>query len=1349
MGNEKRLFLLAVMTVLMSTAGYATLFPNQDNGTEIIKQEMLTDEHKNSSVVISVKENKYTIIDKNVNLELTNTAGTKKIINIAKETDSNGNKIETVNKGNLIGINDGGTKFEVVSMQGGNFKNEGLISISGKNGIGINITNKNGKAINKGLIESSNGAIGVSITQGYFTNDGEIKTSGKGSIGIKADVKNKNISEINNSGIINVESGAIGISLTNNKIKLNNENGVINVSGIELKYDKEGKITGGTASIGIKIDNGDAEDAIVNKGTINAIGGERLIKYGKDNKNTVGEVSGVQLNNNAKFKNEGTIYVIGTKAGGPSGYQAKGININNANATATNTGIIIAERDGIGVLSKGNFTNENGGTIYAQNKGIGIQTATTKDENDNILPGSAVNKGNITVLNKGVGINILANTFAKNENKIITDGTGAGVQLTNGVFVNSGEINAGAGNAITSASGNNTVYLKNGSKIKGKILGAGGVDVLTLGTGSYEEINADKYEALTTRGVGDINISNSTIALEYNKGTNSYLKTSKDKLDKADKKDDKKGNLSLSNSNLIIDIKKQDVDGKKDSLGTMIDADKVSFDNVKFGFISANGEKEFNITDILTDAADGKIDKNNLDYLGSNSTAIWNYSKDKDGDWIANKKTFAEASKSQVSEFAQFLDKGSLSSYTNELQFLSQGAFDKGMAQLSGGIHGYTVDIAAVNSRTLSNTMKERALTRDYLIKRPVSSWTQDIMYIDNNHRFGGLMDVDYKETGAMGISEKQILSNGRVGLVYGGSSGKADAEDNGNIDVDTAYFGGYYNHEFNDKWSLNSNANFVYTHNKVTRNVKIGNLPEETFKSNYPTYTVGVGSSLIYTLKDDLYNKAHFYAGIDVNRIMQGTITEDEDSKFADAPAPAIRKQGAVNDKSYYSIVPSAGVMVQNTGYIFDKKYRVGADLNWETEVGNIKDGKRLHMKGIPSEYKVGTTERENIFSYSLFGALNLTEDLAVNAKYTSMFSDEYDADMVSAGFEYKMDTMGDNGIFGPIFYGLENHKPKSDRWAGTFSLMLENEDASDRTYWDYDGKLVGGDYATSNEYKPKFTLSLNDKKTNWSYYFEGYYKSNDLVKNPKGNEADSRALRLHGEARWTDTYSKGKYGINIGYRHEKSNKPQNFAYKYYTRTERGVHQLRLTPNFTYELGNGFTFTGKTTGIFEYNYKGVKEGQMDFLMESEYGVVYTGFMPRWRMSLIYFRDDRWYDNSNRKTVWDAPSNSYTYDYDVSGRYQLGQIRPTAIYYFGNGGSIKFDVRIPLGNGQWYDNKDGKKTGAEVYEVRYGFNYYHPVTPGLTMNVGGTFLNIKNKAENGDVTRSYSFRPNIGFSYSF
>ncbi len=1114
MGNEKRLFLLAVMTVIMSTAGYGTLYPDQNNETEvnkdeIIKQEMLTDNHKKSNTVISVGAGKYAVIDKEVNLELINTNKNvnKKIINITGDgTDSNGKKIETINNGNIVGINNGGKGFEIISMQGGNFKNEGLISISGKDSKGITLTGGKAIAIN-GL-----------------------------------------------NGNMEIKNEAIGVVLANNK---------------------------------------------------------------------------------TSFKNQGIMTVI---------------------------------------------------------NGTGVQ-------------------------------------FDK------TGTAGA-------MFINSGTLNAGNGIAVQNiGKGNTTTYLKNGSTVSGKIIGSstGGTDILALegGEKKYSNLDISNYGAITVRN-GKVEISNSNIGLYYNNKTKDYLEKAKEEINKIDEVSTN-GNLTISNSNLSINL-----NGNPNKI---VDADSLTFDgNISLKF--SGTDKEYNVNDIL---GIDNIDITNANFI---KTVIWDYKKNDENDLIARKKDYSEIIyKSQLNEFSKVFQDPAGELYKkvgNVLEDLrTDEEFNTAMTQLSGGLHGYTVDIAAVNSRTLSNTMKERALTRDYLIKRPVSSWTQDIMYIDNNHRFGGLMDVDYKETGAMGISEKQILSNGRVGLVYGGSSGKADASEYGNIDVDTAYFGGYYNHEFNDKWSLNSNANFVYTHNKVTRNVNFGKV-NHTFKSNYPTYTVGVGSSLIYTVKDDLYNKAHFYAGIDVNRIMQGMITEQEDSKFDNASELAVRKKGSANDKSYYSIVPSAGFMVQNTGYIFDRKYRIGADLNWETEVGNIKDGKRLNMKGIPSEYKVETTERENIFSYSLFGALNLTEDLAVNAKYTSMFSDEYDADMVSAGFEYKMDTMGDNGIFGPIFYGLENHKPKSDRWAGTFSLMLENEDATDRTYWDSNGKLVGGDYATSNEYKPKFTLSLNDKETNWSYYFEGYYKSNDFIKNPKENEESSHASRIHGEARWSDTYSKGKYGINIGYRNETSNKPSFSDKKNSSRIQRGVHQLRLTPNFTYELGNGFTFTGKTTGIFEYNYTGpVKDGQMDFLMENEYGIVYTGFMPRWRMSLIYFRDDRWYDNSNLKiTGYKDNGEMKTEFYTASARYQLGQIRPTVIYYFGNGGSFKFDMRIPLGNGQWYSDKNGAK-GAEAYEVRYGFNYYHPVTPGLTMNVGGTFLNIKNKAATGDVTRSYSFRPNIGFSYSF
>ena len=1113
-------------------------------------------------------------------------------------------------------------------------------------------------------------------------------------------------------GIIEVDVDK-GIHLNNNNAVLNNS-GTINVNKAVGIYLGKGTVNN-EGTINIKLDKTSTKNTVRIDGTFNNTG--TIVNDGKVVINKTGilnQLSGTITNNNQIDINAET-----SKAG---------IKINSGTFTNTEDKGTINVKSGVGVSTVGeNSSFVNKGIITGNKDSVGIKAETNS---------YVENTGKISSTNGKFAINLMESTL--NNTGTIENTGNVGVNIRNGFFVNNGKVSASKF-AIKSNKGNNTVYLKNKSEIKGTIQGDVGVDVLGLETGKYNNLNVADYDAIVVRN-GNVEIVNSNISLSHNNATEEYIQNAKDKMNEADKKDGTSGDLIISNSNLSINL--------SENSNKIIDADSLTFDGDILLRFDGSEQKEYNVNDIL---GINSIDIENANFI---KTVIWSYNKNDADELIARKRGYDEIiNKPQLGEFSKVFQNPNGELYKKVVEDLenlkTDEEFNTAMTQLSGGLHGYTVDIAAVNSRTLSNTMKERALTRDYLIKRPVSSWTQDIMYIDNNHRFGGLMDVDYKETGAMGISEKQILSNGRVGLVYGGSSGKADASEYGNIDVDTAYFGGYYNHEFNDKWSLNSNANFVYTHNKVTRNVNFGKV-NHTFKSNYPTYTVGVGSSLIYTVKDDLYNKAHFYAGIDVNRIMQGMITEQEDSKFDNASELAVRKKGSANDKSYYSIVPSAGFMVQNTGCIFDKKYRIGADLNWETEVGNIKDGKRLHMKGIPSEYKVETTERENIFSYSLFGALNLTEDLAVNAKYTSMFSDEYDADMVSAGFEYKMDTMGDNGIFGPIFYGLENHKPKSDRWAGTFSLMLENEDATDRTYWDSNGKLVGGDYATSNEYKPKFTLSLNDKETNWSYYFEGYYKSNDFIKNPKENEESSHASRIHGEARWSDTYSKGKYGINIGYRNETSNKPSFSDKKNSSRIQRGVHQLRLTPNFTYELGNGFTFTGKTTGIFEYNYTGpVKDGQMDFLMENEYGIVYTGFMPRWRMSLIYFRDDRWYDNSNLKiTGYKDNGEMKTEFYTASARYQLGQIRPTVIYYFGNGGSFKFDMRIPLGNGQWYNDKNGTK-GAEAYEVRYGFNYYHPVTPGLTMNVGGTFLNIKNKAATGDVTRSYSFRPNIGFSYSF
>ena len=698
-------------------------------------------------------------------------------------------------------------------------------------------------------------------------------------------------------------------------------------------------------------------------------------------------------------------------------------------------------------------------------------------------------------------------------------------------------------------------------------------------------------------------------------------------------------------------------------------------------------------------------------------------------------------------------------------------SFDENTAKISTGIHGYTVDFAAINARTLSNTMLNRALTRDYMKARPVNSWTQDIIYMDNNHELGGLMNVDYDENGILGVSERQILPNGRIGLVYGGTNGKAKFNDgeSGDVNFDGAYAGGYYHHDFNDTWALNSRALFAYTHNRVDRMYN-----GELFESNYPIYSFGLGTSLIYTLIDSNYNKAYFYGGIDINKLHQGNIHEQEDLTDKKSSAGSVRNSKTANEKSYWSIAPSAGFLAENTGYIFDKKYRVGASVGWETELGNIKDGKRISGLNTGektqdqnknpiyfNEYKIDTEDRENVFSYSIFGAMDLTENLAVNAKYTSMFSDGYNADMIGAGFEYKFDTMARNQIIGPVIYGMENHRPYSDRWKGTLTLLMETEDASDTPVYD-GGYLSGGDNITSTRYRPKFILSLNDTKSKWQYYFEGYYQNNSMFQGKKGNEVqDFHATRIHGEAKWVDSYSKGRYGFTVGYRNETAEKEVGAAFENHKGTPQryriqktGFHQLRLAPNATYNLGHGFMLTGRVNGIFQYNYTGDRESEMDFLTETDIGLVYDGFMPRWKISATYHRDDKWYDDDAfTKIAWSDKDKEYVEENNLPThpkRWHLAQFRPSIIYYFGNNSSFKFDMRLPLGNGSWTNFRNGKKSASEDYEVRYNFLYSQQVASGLTLNLGATFVPTKSKnTKTGNITRNHSFRPNIGFSYSF
>lgn len=1294
-----------------------------------------------------------------------------------------GANVKTENNG-TIEVN-GGASGVVVSNDSAYFVNNetGKIIATGENSKGIEITK--GTAENKGIIEAKDGAIGVYVNGGNLTNSGKIIASGVNTDGVRIEKGNfttdeNSVIEVNGSDkLTSGKSEASGVKVNGTSNFVNN--GIIKVSGTTdgaySGYQSKGiNINSATATAenkgtiivernGIGVGT---KGTFTNNGGIKVSGSGTGITTSKVDGNTTSytdiinegviEVSGdnstgMQANDNRKVVNNGDILVnAGKFTSGMKAYGKNALAENNKNLTIIGDGINTS--NGMIAQNGGKVVNGKDGVVKASGKTTSAMSASGKGS-------VAENNGKIELYNNAIGMKIEKDGIGINSGSIV--GIGKGVTLNSGIFVNNGTIDT-TGNAIESYSGtNNTVYLKTGSKINGKIVGNIGIDVLTLEgkDGEYDNLDVSSYEAITVRN-GNATISNSTIALEYNKGIKDYLTTSESKLDEMESsassqsKAEGNGNLTLEETKLVIDFK-DSLTNPNATENPIIDAGSLAFKgNTALVFNSSDGRTEFNLNEAL--GLENGIDIKDAIF---EKTAVWDYQTDENGNIIAKKETYDNViTDNRLDGFAKVFEENRSSmsgdffeKVVAELDTLeTREEFNDAMAQMSGGIHGYTVDIAAINSRTLVNTMKNRAMSREYLTTRPVNTWAQDVIYLDGNHRMDGLMSASYNENGILGVTEKQVYPNARLGFIYGGSNGKAkfNGGNSGDISTTNTYIGGYYNYDFNNNLSLNTNFAFVYGHNRVNRKVNIGNFSEE-LKSHYPTYAMGVGTSAIYTVKDDMKNKASFYAGIDVNRIMQGNINEKEEIKIGSNDNLMV-KNGGANEFSYYSITPSVGFMVQNTGYVFDKKYLVGADLAWETELGNIKDGKRLKMQGIADQYKVGTMERENIFSTSIFGQIDLTESLALNGRYSASISDNYNSDLVTLGMTYKMDTFADNFVVGPFLSGLENNKFTSDRWSGTFAFMFENEDDSDRVYYSQiDDSLSSGDYATSTKVKPKFTLSLRDKKSKWSYYFEGYYMANDFLKDTKAGEADQKATRIHGEARWNDSYSKGRYGFNVGYRNETSDKPVAHQYTEGERTTRGVHQLRLTPNFSYNLGSGFRLDMKTTGVFEYNYTGVRDGQMDFLMENEHYLVYTGFMPRWQLRMGYYREDRWMDNDSNKLGWDSTLKAVT-EQVGPGRYQANQLRPSATYYFGNGDSMTFALRVPLGNGAWYNELGTDKKASESYETRYTVNYNHVVVPGFNIFGELTFLDLKTKVTKENdrkVTRAYSFRPTVGFSYSF
>ena len=1295
-------------------------------------------------------------------------------IQIDKGTAENNNTI-------IINGGDNANAKGVYLTSSGKFTNNKTIKVDKKGAKGIQFGAGNSIATNAGKIEVTNGANGVFSQGGNFIN------SEKGIIEVKSESTGINLStngKAENRGEILVTEKGIGVNLSNKNANFTNKKeGNIKVikgsTGVQLgkeisKIENEGEIiTSGDNSKGVYLLGG----KYINKNKMQSSDkGAKAIMFGTGEGKATNEglievrkgASGV-----ATYKSENGVF-INEKLGliDVSDEGSIGINL-SSKLTSENLGQISSNNKGIGVNltdTNANFVNKEEGKIQVVGDAKGIQIAKGKAENNGTITSQGGNSQGVYLNGKGTFINkekgivnasgkgAKAIMFGTSNNKgklqnmgsIKAENEAIGIYLYSGknnIVENSGIIDAGKnGVAIeTGKDTNNTIILKEGSSIIGQINGSkskesSGNDILVFDGGNHSDLNINNFEKVVVKE--NSKVSNSRISLEYNNGTDKYIK--ENNLNKSPN-----GSITLEKSEIIVDLT-----NKKDNSTGVIQGNTIIDNGTKLAFIS-DKEKEFNINKILG----GNVEVKGEDVF--NNTAVWNYKTNSEGDIIATKKDYKDVvNKSQLKDFGSVLDKneanaqGDFKKGMAILSLLDEKEFNDAMTQLSGGVHGYTADFVAINSRTMTNTIKDKKLEKDKTREKSLGSYEQDVKYISNKHKIGGLMNVDYDEEGILAITEKQILPNATLGFVYGGAKGKVKFEDgkNGTAKLDNIYVGGYHDYEFSDKLSLLSNVNFVYSHTNVSRNIKFAKDGKDinyTYDSTYPVFGLGGGTTLFYNLYDDENNSIRTYGGINWMKIVQGNINENSDKKEDTGNKNLTIKNVPVNEQMYDSVVPYIGLTAQHNGYIFDKKYRIGADVSYETELGNIKGGKELKLSALNANHKVDTTTRENIISYSLNGALDLNEDFTVYADYTRSSSDEYDNDRIGAGFEYRMDSLADSFIIRPILSGIENTKPQSSRWGGSLTASLETTDDSNRSYYLPNGEHSSGDYASSYQLKPKLALSLNDKQTKYSYYFETYVAKTGMIESLDKNERRKQGQRIHGEVRWIDTYSRGTYGLNIGYRNEKSSAPRNTGKKYEDRNRNAVHQLRITPNLKYNLGHGFIFGGNTTITGIYTYRGVNEGNTDLKIESQWGFTYTGFMPRWSMNLNYFRDDTWYDKDSRK----FNGQKYTYN-DASDKYNLNQLRPSATYYFGNGASVLLSARIPLGHGGFYTLNDGNITG-ESYETRYTVKYTQPITQGFTGFIGTDLLILKAKnvkagdINNGKETRTYSLRPSIGFTYSF
>ena len=196
---------------------------------------------------------------------------------VAINSTSSAQKINITNNANLTLNTKNGIGIKANSGASINNQENGIITITGAQGKGINVTNTITTVTNDAPINISNtegGSVGIDVSSGTtLTNSGAINIQGKQSTGISLSGNWSSISNSGNISLTNTGGGSVGISATSgtsltnsNEILIEGSNAIGISGGYLNRIENKSNITLGTSSTGI---HSKGSATIINAGEIN------------------------------------------------------------------------------------------------------------------------------------------------------------------------------------------------------------------------------------------------------------------------------------------------------------------------------------------------------------------------------------------------------------------------------------------------------------------------------------------------------------------------------------------------------------------------------------------------------------------------------------------------------------------------------------------------------------------------------------------------------------------------------------------------------------------------------------------------------------------------------------------------------------------------------------------------------------------------------------------------------------------------------------------------------------------------------------------------------------------------